>query len=44
MKIDEKSYKNILIYDNGYMKIKDSKYAKISSVIVLYFIINTIDW
>ena len=26
IKIDEKSYKNILIYSFGYVTIKDSKY------------------
>ena len=29
IKIDEKSYKNILIYYIGYVMIKDSKYVKI---------------
>ena len=29
IKIDEKSYKNILIYYIGYVTIKDSKYVKI---------------
>ena len=29
IKIDEKSYKNILIYYIGYMTTKDSKYVKI---------------
>ena len=29
IKIDEKSYKNILIYETGYMTIKDSKYLKV---------------
>ena len=32
IKIDEKSYKNILIYYIGYVTIKDSKYVKIYSV------------
>ena len=31
IKIDEKSYKNIIIYDTGYVMIKDSKYVKIYS-------------
>ena len=31
-KIDEKSYKNILIYYNGYVTFKDSKYVRINSV------------
>ena len=32
IKIDEKSYKNILIYYIGYVTIKDLKYLKINSV------------
>ena len=32
IKIDEKSYKNILIYYIGYVTIKDLKYVKINSV------------
>ena len=32
IKIDEKSYENILIYYIGYMAIKDSKYVKINSI------------
>ena len=32
IKIDKKSYKNILIYYIGYVMIKDSKYIKINSV------------
>ena len=39
-KIDEKSYKNILIYCIGYVTIKDLKYVKINSVKPLYLIIN----
>ena len=31
-KIDEKSYKNILIYYIGYVMFKDSKYVRINSV------------
>ena len=31
IKIDEKSYKNIIIYYTGYVMIKDSKYVKIYS-------------
>ena len=38
IKIDKKSYKNILIYYIGYVTIKDSKYAKIYSVNPLYII------
>ena len=40
IKIDEKSYKNILIYYVEYVSIKDLKYVKINSVNPLYFIIN----
>ena len=36
VKIDEKSYKNILIYYNGYVTIKE--YVKIYSVNPLYLI------
>ena len=32
IKIDEKSYKNILIYDIEHVMIKDLKYVKINSV------------
>ena len=37
IKIDEKSYRNILIYYMVNVTIKDSKYAKINSVNQLYF-------
>ena len=40
IKIDEKSYKNILIYYNGYVMIKDLKYVKINSVNPLYLIFS----
>ena len=40
IKIDEKSYKNILIYYIAYVAIKDSKYGKIRSVNPLYIIFN----
>ena len=40
IKIDEKSYENILIYCIGYVMIKDSKYVKVNSVSPLYFIIG----
>ena len=36
IKIDEKSYKYILIYYIGYVTIKDSKYVKINNVNLLY--------
>ena len=32
IKIDEKSYKNIIIYYIGYVTVKDWKYVKINSV------------
>ena len=35
-KIDEESYKNILIYYIAYLTIKHSKYVKINSVNPLY--------
>ena len=37
-KIDEKSYKDILIYYIGYVTIKYSKYVKINAVNSLYLI------
>ena len=40
IKIDEKSYKNILIYYIAYVTIKDSKYVKINTVNPLYFLFN----
>ena len=43
IKIDEKLYKNILIYYIGYVTIKDSKYVKINSVNPLYFIFNDVN-
>ena len=39
IKIDKKSYKNILIYYIGYLTVKDLKYVKINSVKYLYLII-----
>ena len=39
-KLDEKSYKNILIYYIGYVTIKDVKYVKINSVNSLYLIFS----
>ena len=41
--IDEKSYKNILIYYIGYVTIKDSKYIKINSVNPLYLIFSKVN-
>ena len=43
IKIDEKSYKNILICYIEYVKIKDLKYIKINSVNPLYLIFNKVN-
>ena len=43
IKIDEKSYKNILTYYNGYVTIKDSKYVKVNSVNPLYLIFGKVN-
>ena len=43
IKIDKKSYKNILIYYIGYVTIKDSKYVKINSVNPLHLIFNKVN-
>ena len=43
IKIDEKSYKNILIYYIGYGTIKNLKYVKIYSVNPLCLIINKVN-
>ena len=43
IKIDKKSYKNILIYYIGYVTIKDSKYVKIYSVNTLYLIFKKVN-
>ena len=40
IKLDEKSYKNILISYIGYVTIKDLKYIKIYSVNVLYLLLT----
>ena len=42
IKIDEMSYKNILISYIGYVKIKDSKYAEIYSVNPRYLIFKNV--
>ena len=44
IKIDEKSYKNILIYYFRYVTTKDSKYVKTSSVNLLYLIFQKSKW
>ena len=43
IKIDEKPCRNILIYYIGYATIKDSKYAKINSANLLYFIFSKVN-
>ena len=43
IKIDEKSYRKILIYYNGYVTIKNLKYVKINSVNPLYLIFNKVN-
>ena len=43
IKIDEKSYKNIVIYCIGYVTIKDLKYVKINSVNPLYLIFGKVN-
>ena len=40
MKIDEKSYKNILIYYIGYVTVKDFKYIQINSANPLYLLFS----
>ena len=43
IKIDEKSYKYVLIYYIGYPTIKDLKYRKIYSVNPLYLIFRNVN-
>ena len=43
IKIDEKLYKNILIYYIGYVTIKDSKFGKFYSVNPLYLVFRDIN-
>ena len=44
LKIDKKSCKNVYIYDNGYIKIKDiGDYKSIQSVNPLYVVIGEVD-
>ena len=43
VKLNEKSYKNILIYYIAYVTIKDSKYVKVNSVNPLYLMLNKIN-
>ena len=43
IKIHKNSYKNILFYYIGYVKIKDLKYIKSNRVNPLYYIINRVN-
>ena len=43
IKLEEKSYKNILFYYLAYVTIKDSKYVKINSLNPLYLMFNRIN-
>ena len=43
IKIDVKSYKNILIFDIEYLTIRDSKYVKIYSTNPLYLIFRNVN-
>ena len=43
IKIDEKSYKSILVYHIGQVTIKDSKYIKINSMNPTYLIFNKVN-
>ena len=40
LKVGKKTYKNIGIYNIGYITMKDSDHAEINSVNLLYIIIN----
>ena len=42
-KINEKSYKHLLIYYIGYVTIKDLKYVKINIVNPLYFTLSKVN-
>ena len=43
IKIDERSYRIILIYYIGYVMMKDSKSIKINSVNILYLIFSKVN-
>ena len=43
IKLDEKSYKNILVYYIGYVTIQDSKYLKIYIVDPLHLIFRNVN-
>ena len=42
--IDEKSWKDVLIYYTGYATVKNLSYVTINSVNPLYFIIDKTSW
>ena len=44
IKLDEKSYKFILIYYKGYVTVKNLRYVKINSVTPSYLILGKINW
>ena len=44
IKIDQKSYKDILIYYIRYVTIKNSKYVKINSASPLYLTFGKVNW
>ena len=44
IKIDEKSYKNILIFHIEYVMVKNLNSITINSVNPLYIVINKINW
>ena len=43
IQIDEKWYKNVLLYYIEYVKIENSKYVKVNSVNPLYLMLNKIN-
>ena len=43
IKIDEKSYRNVLIYYIGYVTIEGLKYGKIISVNTLYYLFSKVN-
>ena len=44
IKLDEKSFKDILIYYISYLTIKSSKYIKINNVNLSYLIFSKVSW
>ena len=43
IKIDKKSFENIIIYYIGFVTIKNLSYININSINLLYLIINKVD-